>query len=171
MHATEKKYIRAQRLINLRITTAFCTTSNEVLCIVADTTAIILKIEEVVKIYNIRKGRVNLTHAIDREVELKYWQHPADEAKLIEADDRKDQTINVYTDRSKTLHEVGSGVALFSGTELALGEKFKLDNRCSNTQAEQLAITKALEAIGKIDISEDTPRTATIFTDSMISID
>jgi len=45
-----------------------------------------------------------------------------------------------------------------------------LDKRCSNNQAEHLAITKALEAIEKIDISEDTPRTA-IFTDSRITID
>jgi len=32
-----KKYMRAQRLINLRIAKAFCTTSNEALCIVANT--------------------------------------------------------------------------------------------------------------------------------------
>ena len=43
---------------------------------------------------------------------------------------------------------------------------------CShNNQAEQLAITKALEAIGKIDIPQDTPRTAIIFTHSRMSID
>jgi ribonuclease HI len=41
--------------------------------------------------------------------------------------------------------------------QVALQEKFKLDNRRSNNQAEQLAITKALEAIGKIDITEDSP--------------
>jgi len=104
-------------------------------------------------------------------VELKYCQHPADEAKILEADEHKDQIIHAYTDGSKTRHGVGSGVALYIGTDLALQEKFKLDNRCSNNQAEQLAIAKALEAIGKIDITEDTPRTATIFTDSRISID
>ena len=104
-------------------------------------------------------------------MELKYCQHPADEAKILEADEHKDQIIHAYTDGSKTRHGVGSGVALYIGTDLALQEKFKLDNRCSNNQAEQLAIAKALEAIGKIDITEDTPRTATIFTDSRISID
>jgi ribonuclease HI len=104
-------------------------------------------------------------------VELKYWQLRADEAKILEADEHKDQIIHAYTDGSKTWHGVGSGVALYIGTDLALQEKFKLDNRCSNNQAEQLAITKALEAIGKIDITEHTPCTATIFTDSRISID
>jgi len=34
-----------------------------------------------------------------------------------------------------------------------------------------LAITKALEAIEKVNIPQDTPRTAIIFTDSRISID
>jgi hypothetical protein len=52
-----RKYIRTQRMINLRIPKAFCTTSNEALCIVADTTPIILKIEETARIYNLKKGR------------------------------------------------------------------------------------------------------------------
>jgi hypothetical protein len=127
------------------------------LFIVANTTPILLKIEEAVRIYNLNKGRRNQTHAIDREVKFKYWQHPADEAKILEADEHKDQIIHAYTDGSKTRHGVGSGVALHIGTDLALQENFKLDNRCSNNQAEQLATTKALEAIGKIDITEDTP--------------
>jgi ribonuclease HI len=166
-----RKYITAQRLINLRIAKAFCTTSNEALCTVADTTPIILKIEEAVKIYNLKKGKGNQIRAIHREVEPKYWQHRADEAKIIEDDEHKDQTMYAYTVGGKTRHGVASGVALFIGTELALQEKFKLDDRCSNNQAEQLTITKALEAIGKFGITEDTPRTATIFTDSRISID
>jgi len=86
-------------------------------------------------------------------MELKYWQHPADEAQILEADEHKDQIIHAYTDGSKTRHGVGSGVALCIGTDLALQEKFKLGNRCSNNQAEQLVITKALEEIGKIDIT------------------
>jgi ribonuclease HI len=80
-------------------------------------------------------------------VELKYWQHPADEAKILEADEHKDQTIHAYTDGSKTRNGVGSGVALYIGKELALQEKFKLYTRWSNNQVEHLAMTKALEAI------------------------
>jgi late competence protein required for DNA uptake (superfamily II DNA/RNA helicase) len=95
-----RKYIRAQRMINLRIAKAFCTTSNKALCIVADTTSILLKTEEAVGIYNLKKGRGNQTHAIDREVKLKYWQHPADEAKILEADEHKNQIIHAYIDGS-----------------------------------------------------------------------
>lgn len=50
-----------------------------------------LKLKEAVRIYNLKKGRGNQTHEIDREVELKYWQHPADEDKTIETDEHKDQ--------------------------------------------------------------------------------
>jgi hypothetical protein len=104
-----KKYTRAQIMINLRIAKAYCTTSLEALCIVAaDTTPIILKIEEAVRIYNLKKGRGNQTHEIDREVDLKHWQHPADDAKNMEADDQKNQLIHTYTDGSKTRKPIPS---------------------------------------------------------------
>jgi len=44
-------------------------------------------------------------------------------------------------------------VAVFAGNELAAQLKFKLDKKCSNNQAEQLAIVKALEAIEILDIT------------------
>jgi ribonuclease HI len=42
---------------------------------------------------------------------------------------------------------MGSGVAVFRGKVLEEQLKFRLDNRCSNNQAEQLVIVKALEVI------------------------
>jgi hypothetical protein len=60
-------------MINLRIAKAYCTMSNKTLCIVADTTPILLRTEEAVRIYNLKKGRGNQIRAIDREVELKCW--------------------------------------------------------------------------------------------------
>jgi len=68
-------------------------------------------------------------------------------------------------------HGIGSGVAIFVGKELVMQLKFKLDNRCSNNQAEQLATAKTLEVIESIDILENSPRTVTIFTDSRITLD
>ena len=62
-------------------------------------------------------------------------------------------------------------MAIFIGKELVTQLKYKLDNRCSNNQAEQLAIAKALEAIETIDIKENSPRTAAILTDSRITLD
>jgi ribonuclease HI len=75
------------------------------------------------------------------------------------------------TDGSKNEDGVGSGVAIFVGNELAVQLKFKLNNRCSNNQAERLAIAKALEVIETTDITENSPRTVAIFTDSRITTD
>ena len=62
-------------------------------------------------------------------------------------------------------------MAIFVGKEHKAQLKFKLDNRCSNNQAEQLAITKALEIIDAIDIAENSPRMIGTFTNSRITND
>ena len=62
-------------------------------------------------------------------------------------------------------------MAIFVGKELKAQLQFKLDKRCSNNQAEQLAIGKVLEVIDAIDIAENSPRTIGVFTDSRITID
>ena len=62
-----------------------------------------------------KKGRGNRTHIIDRELEIKYWQHPADDAKIIEAEKGKDHTIQACNDGRKTGHGVGAGIAIFVG--------------------------------------------------------
>jgi len=153
-------------MINLRTAKAFRTTSNEALCIVADTTPILLQTAEEDRIQNLKKGRGNQTDAIDREVELKNRQHPAHEVKILEGDEYTDKLIQVYTDGSKNRQGVGSGVALYTGKDLNLQEKFKLDDGCSNNQAEQLAITKGLEALKKLTSyrtpSETLPSSLTV---------
>jgi ribonuclease HI len=69
------------------------------------------------------------------------------------------------------VHGLRSGVAIFVDKELVAQLKFKLDNRCSNNQAEQLAIAKALKIIESIDISESSTCRVTIFTDNRIALD
>ena len=91
--------------------------------------------------------------------------------KIIENNGYKEQTIQIYTDGSKNEHGIGSGVAVFVGKELKAQLKFKLDNRCSDNQAEQLAVAKALEVIDAIYIAENSPRTIAMFNDSRITID
>ena len=59
------------------------------------------------------------------------------------------ETIRIYTDGSRYKQGFGAGVAMFSRNELVTTLKYRLDNRCSNNQAEQLAIAKALEALEK----------------------
>jgi hypothetical protein len=59
------KYIRVQRLTNIRMAKAFCTTSSETLCIVIGMTPIIIKTEEAVKQYSISKRNGSQTQLID----------------------------------------------------------------------------------------------------------
>jgi len=152
-----RKYIRVQRLMNIRIAKAYHTTSSEALCIVTGTTPIIIKFEEAAKHYNVWKGNRGHTQKIDLDVELNHWPHPADLVNITEDNGYNKQTIQVYTDGSKSERGVGSGVAIFISKELKSGHKYKLNYRCSNNQVEQLAIAKALELIHDIDITENTP--------------
>ena len=49
--------------------------------------------------------------------------------------------------------------------------KHKLHNRCSNNQAEQMAIVKALQAIETIKTSNNAPLTIMIHTESRINLE
>ena len=91
--------------------------------------------------------------------------------EIIEVKEYDEKTIQIYRDGSRNEQGVGSGVVIFSGKELVTKLKYKLDNRCSNNQAEHLAIAKALEALESTDIEENIPRTAAVITDSRISMD
>jgi ribonuclease HI len=115
-----------------------------------------------------RNGRVTLSD--DREMELQNWPNPADEVKTTQ-NKEYERTILVYMDGSKNEHGVGLGVAIFVQQKLAGQLQFRLGTRCSNNQAEQLAIIKAVEAIETIDIPENSPHTINIFTDSRITLD
>jgi ribonuclease HI len=165
------KYIRVQRLINIKIATAFRTTSSEALCTIAGTIPIIIRTEMAVRQYYIRKGLGDTRSPVDMEVEPKNWPHPAEIATVIEINEYEDKNIKMFTDGSKTEKGVGAGVAIFRGTELVTQLKYRLDSKCSNNQAEQLAIVKALEALESLNIDENSPRTAAVITDSRVALD
>ena len=110
-----RKYIRIQRMINILIAKAFRTTSNEALCILSGITPIIIKMEEVVRLYNTRKIRGSLTQELDYVVEHKNWPHPADGAIIFEEEDTKESTVLAYTDGSKSGLGVGSGTVIYIG--------------------------------------------------------
>jgi ribonuclease HI len=77
----------------------------------------------------------------------------------------------IFTDGSKSEQGVESEFAVFPGKVLTEQLKFKLDNRCSNNQAEQLAIVKALEYIESQQENLNEHRRAVIYTHSKITLD
>jgi len=54
-------------------------------------------------------------------------------------------------------------VVIFKDNKITDTKKYKLDGRCSNNQAEQLAILKALENIQNMDTND---KRVQIYTDS-----
>ena len=107
-----------------------------------------MKVEEVVTLYNITTGRNKQKYQIDKAENPRNWLHPADIARVFDTtDDYEEPLWQIFTDGSKSEQGVGSGVAIFTGKVLTEQLKFKLDDRCTNNQAEQLAIVKALEVI------------------------
>jgi ribonuclease HI len=67
-------------------------------------------------------------------------------------------------------HGVGVGTAIFIQSDLVHQLKYTLHDRCSNNQAEQLAIFKALETIENSHINDNIPRRVTVHTDSRITL-
>jgi hypothetical protein len=65
-----QKYIRVPRLINIRMAKAYHTTSSEALCMLTGMTPIIIKLEEVVKRYNIKEKSGNRTFKLGYEWNL-----------------------------------------------------------------------------------------------------
>jgi ribonuclease HI len=100
------------------------------------------------------------------------WLHPAN---LVSVEDTKgdgEETLwQIFTDDSNSEQRVGSGFAVFTGQELMEQLKFKLDNRCYNNQAEQLAILRALETIERQEVKYNENSTVVIYTDSKITMD
>ena len=78
--------------------------------------------------------------------------------------------IEVYTDDSKSPSRVGSGITIFINKHLMFQLRYKLKERCSNNQAEQLAIAKALEKIQDFSHLQGNQRSIAIHTDSKITL-
>jgi hypothetical protein len=77
-------------------------------------------------------------------MEVKYWQHPTETITVLTGNNKETSTIQIFTDGSKLEQGVGAGVAICkSGTHIT-SLQYKLNKRCTNSQAEQLAILRAL---------------------------
>ena len=56
-------------------------------------------------------------------------------------------SIHIYTDGRKTGKGVGSGIAIFESVQYIKSIQRRLNKKCTNNQAEQLAILTALQYI------------------------
>jgi len=81
----------------------------------------------------------------DKPVPATEWPHPALRADIMETTDVITYPTEIFTDGSKIGDKVGAGVAIYSEKLVLKKCKYRLQNHCSNNQAEQIAILKALE--------------------------
>ena len=69
--------------------------------------------------------------------------------------EEKEYMIHIFTDGSKNEHGIGSGTAIYIQNKLTHQVKHKLHDRCSNNQAEQMALIKALQAIEAVTVNNN----------------
>jgi hypothetical protein len=98
--ATKKK-IRVQRLINMRIATAYRTVSNEALCMITRLTPIDIQIEEVASLFQITKGRTKEELPFDLDTRIKHWLHPAFSITILKECNDEDSDLEIFTDGTK----------------------------------------------------------------------
>jgi len=101
-------------------------------------------------------------------MEVKYWTHSANTVEITDGKEDGNHNLHVYTGGSKSEHGVGSGISIFKDSKLIDTKKYKLNGRCSNNQAEQMAIIKAPE---NLKCWETNDKTALIFADSRITLE
>ena len=161
------KLKRVQRLINTKITRAYRTTSHEALCVLTGIIPIQLELQSQAKGYCITSGNAQ----IDVPKCYRKWTHPAKAIELKEKCEEREYMIEVYMDGSKSSSDVGSGTAVFTNKHLTFHLKYKLVERCSNNQAQQLAIAKTLEKIQDLGHLQGNHRSVAIHTDSKITLE
>ena len=99
---------------------------------------------------------------------VKRWHQPAETITFLTEYNENTNTIQIFTDGSKSEQGVGAGIGVFRSGNHIKSLKYRLNKGCTNNQAEQLAILRSLEHTENIQ-TED--KTATIYTDSRITLD
>ena len=164
------KIKRVQRLINLKIARAYRTTSHEALCVLTGITPILIELENQANLYyRTRENEKNKQY--DAPVHYSQWNHPAKALEIIRKTEGQEYTVEIYTDGSKNSGGVGSGIVIFENNHVPLQLKYRLAPECSNNQAEQLAIVKALQTLRDFRHLQGLQRTAVVHTDSNITLD
>jgi hypothetical protein len=105
---------------------------------------IAIKIEEAAKLYNLTKGSRKEEAMIDRDVGVKHWLLAAETTTIITVKKEDISTKQILTDGRKCEQGVGAGIAIFKSGIHTKSLKYRLNKRCTNNQAEQLAILKSL---------------------------
>lgn len=165
------KLKRVQRIINVTIAKAYKTLPYEASCVIAGIKPLAISIHETAQIYRaIHSHTDNLTD-IDAPLKKEEWPHPAERITVDEVEESNNYKIEIFTDGSKLQGMVGAAAVIIKNGQILHTLKAKLSNHCSNNQAEQIGILKALQAISSIDQTSTEERLAAVYTDSQATLD
>ena len=153
--------------MTIRITKSYRTVLNETLCILTELTPIAVKIEEILQFYEYITGNTKEEAMVDTDMGVKHWHHPAETITFLTEDNEETSTILIFTDGSKSEQGVGAGIVIYKSGNLINSLKYRLNKRCTNNQAEQLAIVRALEFTENIKTEDKTPAK---YTDSRTTL-
>ena len=163
-----RKLQRVQRLMTIKITKAYRTISYDASCVMAGVPPIAIVIAEKAQLYKSKHCMEGAAFEYDMPVPVTDWPHPARRANIMETSDSISYATEIYTDGSKIGGKVGAGMAIYTDKTLVRQWKYKLQDCCSNNQAEQIAILKSLELLPTLD--GHNPRTVSIYTDSKVTL-
>jgi ribonuclease HI len=104
-----------------------------------------IKIEEAAKIYQLNRGSRKEETMIDQDMGVKHWLHPAVKITILRDNNEDNSTTQIFNEGSKSEQGVGAGIAVYRSGTHTKSLKYRLNKRCTNNQAEQLAILKSLE--------------------------
>jgi hypothetical protein len=124
----------------MKIAKVYRTVCNDTLCILTGLTPIGIKIQETSKFYQLTKGNKREEVLVDRYMRVKYWYLPAETIIFPTESNEAAGLIQIFTDGSKSEQGVGEGIAIFRSGNHFKSLQYRLNKRCTNNQAEQLAI-------------------------------
>jgi hypothetical protein len=108
-----------QRLINIKIARAYRNTSHEAVCVITGINLILIKLRSQANIYYNTRGNTQIG-LYDAPIHESKLIHPADAIELTDKCERREYTIEIYTDSSKIPSGVGSGIETFVNKHLTL---------------------------------------------------
>jgi hypothetical protein len=163
------KFKRIQRLINIKIAKAYRNTLHEALSVLTGIPPILTELGNLTQLYHITR-RNESDGLYDAPQDYRKWPHPVKGIELKDKRDDANYTIEIYMDGRKNEKGVGSGIAIFIDGSLTFQMRDKLADKCSNNQAKQLAIAKALEKVRNLHQVQGNQRTLAIHSDSRITM-
>jgi hypothetical protein len=107
-------------------------------------TPIASKIQKAFQTYQLTRCRTKEKPLVDFDMGVTYWHRPAETIIFRKENDEETSTIKIFIERSKSDQEVGAGIVIYRSGSHIKSLKYRLNKRCINNQAEQLAILKAL---------------------------